>query len=94
MEKGEEEKDSDGDVRIDDAEDEEALKEPFDSVIDLSDAEKDRAEKSAASPSSSTSTQRSLEGEAAPPPHPVANGDANPAQLKSQPGGATRLVTP
>lgn len=87
LEKGEEEKDSDGDVRIDDADDEEALKEPFDSVIDLSDAEKDRAEKSAASPSSSTSTQPSLEGEAPPPPHPVANGEANPAQLKSQPGG-------
>ncbi|EIM86041.1 PP2C-domain-containing protein [Stereum hirsutum FP-91666 SS1] len=87
LEKGEEEKDSDGDVRIDDADDEEALKEPFDSVIDLSDAEKDRAEKSAASPSSSTSTQPSREGEAPPPPHSVANGDANPAQLKSQPGG-------
>lgn len=88
------EKDADGDIRIDDADDE-ALKEPFDSVIDLSQAEQDRAAARATSPSSSTSTQRSPEpnsskpsqGEAPSPPKPTANGDANPEQLKSQPGG-------
>ena len=76
----------DAELRFEDAADEEdAFKEPFDSVIDLSDAEKTRAEVAADREGASSSKQ----GEAPPPPLP--NGDASasevPKQLTSTPGG-------
>ncbi|KZV70179.1 PP2C-domain-containing protein [Peniophora sp. CONT] len=78
----------DAELRFEDAADEEdAFKEPFDSVIDLSDAEKTRAEVAADRESASAGGD-AKQGEA--PPPPLTNGDASmdvPKQLTSTPGG-------
>ncbi|KAI0269823.1 phosphatase 2C-like domain-containing protein [Gloeopeniophorella convolvens] len=84
-------------------EDEEAFKEPFDSVIDLSQAEKDRAETRANGvhghehdppTPSSTSTQEppspppdTPRGETPPPPQPLPGGLTKQKQLSSLPSG-------
>ncbi|KAA1469982.1 PP2C-domain-containing protein [Dentipellis sp. KUC8613] len=103
FERDEVDKESDGDFKMDEADDE-ALKEPFDSVIDLSKAEQDRAENLAQhhSPSSPSPTETQsassttpgattpaskLQGEAPPPPKPLVNGNALPEQLHTVPGG-------
>ncbi|THH12202.1 hypothetical protein EW146_g7785 [Bondarzewia mesenterica] len=90
------ERDADGDLKIEDA-DEEAFREPFDSVIDLSQAERHRAEARANGSSTSQSlpsttpdsSPRTLQGETPPPPQPLPNGFATtvPGQLHSLPGG-------
>ncbi|KAI0044395.1 PP2C-domain-containing protein [Auriscalpium vulgare] len=68
----------DADFKMDDADDD-AFKEPFDSVIDLSPAEQDSAETRA--------NGEPLQGEAPPPPKVLPNGDAKQHQLSSTPGG-------
>ncbi|KAI0061706.1 PP2C-domain-containing protein, partial [Artomyces pyxidatus] len=75
--------------KMDEADDD-AFNQPFDSVIDLSQAEKDRAEtrvNGAYNSSTLTSHTTPVEGEAPPPPKPLPNGDAKPQQLAHNPGG-------
>lgn len=88
-------KDSDGDLKMDEADDE-ALKEPFDSVIDLSQAEQDHAAIRAngsdpPTPTSSTSKQHpsSTTPSSSPSSKPLPDGDAKqvPEQLTHTPGG-------
>jgi protein phosphatase 2C family protein 2/3 len=86
----------DAELRFEDAEDdEEAFKEPFESVIDLSDAEKDRAESRAngareptPTPGAAAATTSPLTQGEAPPPPPNGHAGSEPVeQLTSAPGG-------